>query len=195
MKKIITISGYSGSGKSTLIERLSQKYEFDIIKFGMVHRECTKYSGYQYAKDWIKEKGFDAYEKQLLVFFRDKLISTVNMNNSMIIIDGVFSDKCFKYMKSVSGISLNNIVLNTNYNVRVNRIMERENLNYDEAIRHLYVTDEIKQKAGLSNIIKNYDYIIDGNISKDQIMKKCLLILKCIEMDFDNQDMKKEIEI
>lgn len=193
MKKIITISGYSGSGKSTLIQQLSQKYQFDIIKFGMVHRESTKNSGYRYAKDWIKEKGFSVYEKQLLICFRDKIISTVNKSNNVIIIDGIFSDKCFKYMRSVEGIKLNNIVLDTSYNVRVSRMMERERMSYDDAIRHLSVTDSIKQEAGLAHIIKDYDYIINGNIQKEQIMEACVSILESLEVYSDSQLIEKEI--
>lgn len=193
MKNIVAISGYSGSGKSTLIQQLSKKYKFDIIKFGEVHRESTKNSGYRYAKDWIKEKGFSEYEKKLLICFRNKMISTVNSGENNIIIDGIFSDKCFEYLKSINGIQLNNIVLDTSYSIRIKRMMEREQLSFEDAIRHLTVTDSIKLKAGLANIIRDYDCIINANISKEQIMKECISILENLGIYPDIQSLEKEI--
>lgn len=194
MKKIIMISGYSGSGKSTLIQQLNKKYKFNIIKFGMIHREATKYYGYPYAKDLIKEKGFDVYEKQLLICFRDNIIATVKNSNNPIIIDGVFSDKCLKYIKSIDNLDVKNIVLDTKYDVRVHRMMEREKLSYDDVIKHLLLTDNIKKEAGLEYIIKNYDYVIDGNISKKEILKYCESILELLEIYPNSNDIKKEIE-
>lgn len=191
-KKIITISGYSGSGKSTLISQIEKEYNIGIIKFGTVHKKCVKDSGYSYAKDWIKEKGFEPYHNQLLLYFRDELISRIGKENEILVIDGMFSDKCFSYIKNIDSIKLTNIVLDAHYEVRIRRMMERENIDYNTAVQHLYTTDCIKEHAGLSNIIKQYDYIINANLSRENIKNKCIEILKEVKCIDKNVIVEKE---
>lgn len=193
---IITITGYSCSGKSTLINEIRKQYNCDIIKFGEIHKECVKNNGYLYAKDWISEKGFRSYENQLLLTFKKQLLSLdidcLDSNN--IIIDGIFSDKCFKLLRSVSRINLTNIVLNTNYQNRISRMIERQHMNYEEAVKHMYTTDSIKQEAGLPNILNDFDYIIDGNKTIEEIRERCALILKGLDVQ-KNKNIEKKQQI
>lgn len=173
---IIVITGYSCSGKSTVIEQLKDISEYSIIKFGSIHRETVKNNGYIYAKDWIKDKGFEIYDENLLNHFRNK-ISLYGVDSN-IIIDGLFSYKCFDYLKNNQIITLNNIVLDTKLDIRITRMIERENMVLQEAIEHLYVTDCIKERSGLSKIMKEYDYIINGNSSREKIKEKCSFIIQ-----------------
>lgn len=177
-KKIITVTGYSCSGKSTLINRMEQLCNCDIMQFGMIHKECVKNNGYLYAKDWIKEEGFSAYEKELLVLFKNKLKEMLKDNSRLLMIDGIFSSKCFQLIRSLENVELTNIVLNTDYNVRIDRMMERQKLGHEEAVQHMYNTDSIKQNAGLQHILRDFDYMIDGNRSKEQIEEKCLVVVQ-----------------
>lgn len=190
-KKIITITGYSCSGKSTLIDRMEQLCDCDIMKFGMIHKECVKNNGYLYAKDWIKEEGFSVYEKKLLILFKDKLKEMFKDNSRFLIIDGIFSSKCFQLIRDLENIDLTNIVLNTDYDVRIKRMMERQNLGYEEAVQHIYNTDLIKQNAGLQHILKDFDYIIDGNKTKEEIEERCLTILQGLA---NKREIKREQE-
>ena len=189
---IITITGYSCSGKSTLINEIMKEYNFNVIRFGEIHKECVKNNGYPFAKDWIREEGFSSYEKQLLLTFKNKILSldsgsSVDKN---IVIDGIFSDKCFKLLRNVNGINLTNIVLNADYQNRIYRMMERHQMNYQEAVNHLYTTDSIKEKAGLYGILNDFDYIIDGNKTIEEIRERCSLILKGLEIP---RNKKKDI--
>lgn len=180
-KKIITISGYSCAGKSTLINKIGQLYDCDIMKFGIIHKECVKKSGYLYAKDWIKSEGFKPYENQLLLCFKNKLISMIDNKNKYILVDGMFSSKCFSIIRSIDKINLVNIVLNADYNIRIQRMMKRQDMTYEEAVAHMYTTDNIKKQAGLKHIIKDFDFLLDANKSKKEINEKCLLILQGIK--------------
>lgn len=190
-KKIITITGYSCSGKSTLIDRMEQLCDCDIMKFGMIHKECVKNNGYLYAKDWIKEEGFSVYEKKLSILFKDKLKEMFKDNSRFLMIDGIFSSKCFQLIRDLENIDLTNIVLNTDYDVRIKRMMERQNLGYEEAVQHIYNTDLIKQNAGLQHILKDFDYIIDGNKTKEEIEERCLTILQGLA---NKREIKREQE-
>lgn len=164
-KNIYSISGYSCSGKTTLIKCICKDYDFDVIQFGLIHKECVKNSGYSYAKDWIREKGFFEYEKKLIELFRTKIDSYALAGHKNLIIDGIFSEKCYNYLEKIKSINLKNIVLNIDFDTRINRMMKREKLSYEKARDHLCVTDCIKEHAGLSNILRKYDYIINKEFS------------------------------
>lgn len=180
--KIITIAGYSCSGKSTVIRQLEEVYNCEIIKFGMLHRKCTNENGYTYAKDWIKEKGFEPYEKELMRYYIQEL-RDVSAKNKITIIDGIFSYKCFSFMKECQNISLTNIVLNTDYDIRLQRMMKREKLDYNEAEVHLLTADNIKKRAGLSKIIEEPTYVVNGNESIEKIKDKCIYIISKMPRD------------
>lgn len=197
-KNIITITGYSCSGKSTLINGIIKQYNFDVISFGEIHKECVKNNGYLFAKDWIYEKGFKSYENQLLLTFKKKilLLDSDPLESNSIIIDGIFSDKCFKLLRSLSKINLTNIVLNTNYQNRVDRMMKRHNMSYEEAVKHLYTTDSIKKEAGVSDILIDYDYIIDGNKRVEDIRERCSLIINGLEIPRNKEkNIKQERDL
>ena len=180
-RKIIAINGYSCAGKTTVIEAIKEQINCDILKFGEIHKECVKKNGYSYAKDWIKLEGFEAYEKQLLIFFKNMIKSKIGNSELPIVIDGIFSDKCFKLISEIDGIDFSNIVLETEYGIRIERMMNRQNMNYEEAVEHMYNTDLIKESAGIGRILKEFDYKIDGNKTKEEVRKICFSILKGLE--------------
>lgn len=187
--KLITIAGYSCSGKSTVIKQLEEIYNCEIIKFGMVHRECTNRNGYAYAKDWIRDKGFEEYERELAKCYIEKL-KAISSNDKITIIDGIFSYKCFLIMKECESIDLTNIVLNTDYDIRLQRMMQREGLEFNEAEAHLATADSIKRRAGLSRIIDEPSYIVNGNERVEKIKDECLLIIS--HMSEKEKNIKKE---
>lgn len=180
-RKIIAITGYSCAGKTSVIEAIKEKISCDILKFGEIHKECVKKNGYSYAKDWIKLEGFEAYENQLLIFFKNRIKSKIGDSEMPIIIDGIFSDKCFKLIREINSIDFSNIVLDTQYCVRIERMMNRQNMKYEEAVEHMYNTDLIKESAGIGRILKKFDYKIDGNKTKEEVRRRCISILRGLE--------------
>lgn len=177
-KKIITITGYSASGKSTIIKSIEEEFDCDTISFGQIHKECVKDSNYDYAKDWIRKEGFEAYEKQLILHFMRKMIFALKEGKQFVIIDGIFSERCFSYLKRAKGIDVTNIVLETDDNTRILRMSDRERVDYEVARSHLITTDAIKKQAGLDTIFNFADYRIDGNQSKKMIRKILFSIMQ-----------------
>ena len=101
-KNIITITGYSCSGKSTLINEIIKQYNFDVIRFGEIHKECVKNNGYLFAKDWIREKGFRSYENQLLLAFKKKILlldSDSLESNNIINLEDLTKEKLEEMLK------------------------------------------------------------------------------------------------
>lgn len=192
---VITIAGYSCSGKSTVIKQLEEIYNCQILRFGMIHRECVKENGYNYAKDWIKEKGFEVYEMELLKKYIQELKAS-SSSDKLTIVDGIFSYKCFSLMKECKNINLVNIVLSTDYDTRLERMMKREHLNVNEAKNHLATTDCIKERAGLSKIIGEPTCIIDGSKNIEEIKNECLYELSKISMDrtLENKHISEDIK-
>lgn len=177
-RKIITITGYSCAGKTSVVEAVKEQITCDILRFGEVHKECVSKNGYSYAKDWIKSEGFKAYEDQLIIFFKNKIKSKIGDNEMPIIIDGIFSNKCFKLIREINGIDSYNIVLDAQYGVRIERMMNRQGMHYEETVKHMYKTDLIKKSAGIEEILRDFDYKIDGNETKEEVRKKCISILR-----------------
>ena len=95
-----------------------------------------------------------------------------------IIIDGIFSNKCFKLIREINGIDSYNIVLDAQYGVRIERMMNRQGMHYEETVKHMYKTDLIKKSAGIEEILRDFDYKIDGNETKEEVRKKCISILR-----------------
>ncbi len=183
---VITITGYSCAGKSTIVQQLKNTYNCEIMKFGQIHKLCTRENGYDYAKDWIREKGFCEYEEALVKTFALNLKNIIDANR-LVIIDGIFSSKCFEYMKMCECINLINIVIDTSYGNRLRRMMNRERLTQDAAKVHLTTTDGIKARAGIEKIIAQPTYLIDGNMNIEQIENEFVRVIADISMVNENK--------
>ena len=174
-KNVFSICGYSCAGKSTIIKQLIDIYDWYIIRYGDIHREAVKKSGYNLGIDWIKDKGFEEYECGAIDVFK-KTIEECEAKN--IIVDGIFSNKCFQYLKDNRNINLTNILLETTYESRLERAMKREGYTLEKAKKFLKDVDWLKYNAGLSNIMKESDYIINSNDEKSEIKRQIVEIMQ-----------------
>lgn len=167
-KNVFSITGYSCAGKSTLITELIENSQANILRYGEIHWMAIRSSGYKLGIDWIKERGFEEYEDRVLSFFKKELGSC---NSNSIIVDGIFSYKCFEYLKNRKDIELVNILLETNFDNRLIRMMKREGYSEKEADERLKSVDWLKGNAGLIRIIEQADFIIDGENDKEEITR------------------------
>ena len=174
-KNVFSICGYSCAGKSTLVKHLLDKYNWTLMRYGDIHREAIKRNGYNLGMDWIKQEGFEAYEKGALAVFIEKL---QECSSKDIIIDGLFSKMCFQYLKTNEEINLTNILLETTYENRLKRIMIREGYSLDNAKEFLKNVDWLKYYAGLSEIMESADFIIDTSDSQEEITNKVVSIIQ-----------------
>lgn len=174
-KNVFSICGFSCAGKSTLITNLINTFQFTTIRYGDIHREAIKKSGYKLGMDWVKDKGFEEYEKGTLEILKTKMDNCPSEN---IIIDGIFSKECFKYLKSNKNLNVTNILLKTTFDNRLKRMMKREKYSFKTATQQLTSVDWLKFNSGLNEIMKQADYIIDsGQKSEFEITKIVIQII------------------
>lgn len=173
-KNVFAITGYSCAGKSTLITELINNSRADIVRYGEIHWRAIRSSGYNLGIDWIKERGFEEYEERALTFFKQELGSC---NSNAIIVDGIFSYKCFEYLKSRKDIELTNILLETSFDKRLIRMMQREGYSEDDAEERLKSVDWLKGNAGLIRIMEQADFRINGETDKEKITGQVLQIV------------------
>lgn len=167
-KNIFAIIGYSCAGKSTLIKEVVNNSNETILRYSDIHWRAIKNSGYKLGIDWIKEKGFDEYENGALDVFTKELEKD---KSNTIIIDGIFSYKCFKFLKDKKDINLVSILLETSFDKRLKRMIEREGCNENIAQERLKSVDWLKHNAGLFKIMEEANYIINGENTKEIITR------------------------
>lgn len=173
-KNIFSICGYSCAGKSTVITRITNAFGLVIIRYGDIHREAIKRSGYKLGMDWVKDKGFEEYEDGALEVFKQKIKNCPCEN---IIIDGIFSKKCFNFLKEQDNINLTNILLQTTFENRLNRMIEREGYSFEEAMDNLKSVDWLKFNSGLYEIMRQANYIIDSSNDKIEVTSQVVEII------------------
>lgn len=165
-KNVFSVCGYSCAGKSTVITKLIDVFKFTTIRYGDIHREAIRKSGYKLGMDWVKNRGFEDYEEGVLEVFQKEIGNCPSEN---IIVDGLFSKECFKYLKNKQDINLTNILLQTTFDNRLARMMEREEYSFEIAMNNLKSVDWLKFNSGLGYIMQNADYIINSGGDKVEI--------------------------
>ena len=176
-RNVFAISGFSCAGKSTLIRHLIDIWGLTTIRYGDIHREAIKRHGYKLGMDWIKSEGFDAYEDGALEVFIEELDKCDSEN---LIIDGIFSNKCYQYLKQQESLQVKNILLETSYENRLRRMIEREGLGLEKAEEKLKSVDWLKYYAGLSKIMQDADYVIDSGYDREFITCEVDRIVKSV---------------
>lgn len=168
-KSIISITGFSCTGKSTILKQFVNNPNLAVIRYADIHREAIRKSGYKLGIDWIREKGFEDYERGTLKVFIDKI---EKCNFDVILIDGIFSNKCFEYMENDENIKLTNILLETPFDKRLRRMSEREGYDIETAKDKLKDADWLKYYAGLCEIMKKANYFIDSDDERENLNRR-----------------------
>ena len=187
MRNLFVVSGYGAAGKSTVVNNISSSIDVTIVSFGTIHKQAYKNAGYRCTADWLAKEGYEAYQKAVLELFKDEIGKT----KGDVLIDGIFSDACYNYLKSIEINNKNkiiNIFISTPEDERINRMYNRQRFTtIEQAHIHTKASDFIKGTCGLYQIQEDADYTIDGTDTKDRVNAKIKKII---------QDVKgKEIEL
>lgn len=123
--KNITVSGRAASGATTLSKKLAETLGWKLINGGEIYREYAKKNGIPLAETTKSE---DTYHIDLDNFIKEKL-----RNEKNIIVESWLSGFDAQHIPGVFKI----FVTCSDDSVRVDRIVNRDNMTIDEAKQHL----------------------------------------------------------
>jgi predicted cytidylate kinase len=154
---IITISGTPGSGKSTIGKILKKRLNMEYIYSGQIFRETAK----KY-KMTLEEFGrFCENDEKIDRELDNEQLNILKKGN--VILEGRLAG----WIAHNNNILSLKIILNANLNTRINRIIEREDGDYNKRLKEILKRERSEQKRYKKyyNIdIKDtsiYDLIID----------------------------------
>lgn len=152
---VITIGGSHGSGKSTLARRLAKHFNLRYVSAGSIFRELAK----RYGMD-IKSFGLFCEKNQEI----DREIDTVIQEEAKkgnVILDGQLT---WHFAGDYADLK---ILLKAPLEVRIQRISERDNISYEQALRTTIEREKSEKKRykSIYNISEidccNFDVVID----------------------------------
>ena len=180
MRNIFVVSGYGAAGKSTVINSIANTLNVTTIPFGSIHKTAYKNAGYKCTADWLKEKGYDVYQKSVLELFEQEITKI----DGDILVDGLFSSSCYNYLKALEMFDQNkliNIFISTPKDERISRMYKRQNFTtIEQSTLHVGKSDFIKGTCGLYQIYDDVDYIINGNQSREKINSQIMQVIQPI---------------
>jgi dephospho-CoA kinase len=190
---IIGLTGGIGTGKSESVKYF-MKYGAEIIDCDIIARECSELKEIRakikekYGKDVVKGEKIDRKKLKEIVFedkeklkqlneimhpeilkrVRNKIIE--NSEKNLIVVDMPLLFEV-GFEKEVDKI----VLINAPFEVQIERVISRDSLNYDEAIKI------IKTQMSMAEKIKKSDYIIDNSGSKKELGEKIFNLINKIK--------------
>ena len=171
---IITIGGLAGTGTTTTAELLSEKLDIDFISAGFVFRQMAEEKGMSVLEFSEFAEGNDDIDKEI-----DKRQAELAKSADNLIVEGRLS----AYFVEADL----KLWLVTPFDVRSERIAERESKSVDVASEEIIVREESEalRYMDIHNIdIKNmdiYDLIINtGTFNPEEVSEIILTTLKVI---------------
>lgn len=158
-KNLIVISGFSASGKTTFSKYISKKRKIDIIAFRNIARELATENGYKYIRDFYSYEE-DAVDKTNKYIYR-KIVDFYKDQEDLIFEGVISKDTIFKLRKDgICNIFI--CIIDVSYSIRMQRIVQREEIGEDRAAHELKRKDNIKEAIGINWLRNNSDIILNG---------------------------------
>lgn len=175
---IICIVGYSGSGKSTISSFISNSLNLPLFKYGKEVSRIIHSAEYEKSRDYVEANGINSYteliEKNMI-----PSIKKFMKKNKIFIIDGIVSDEVYDYLKRKNEVY--SIYIKLDKEKRIKRLMERENISFEEANNEINIKDGIKIESGLDIIVSKSNAIVASDQKLDIVLNKVSdLIENCV---------------
>ncbi len=173
MKKnlIICIVGFSGCGKSSVSNFVSQEMNIPVYEYGKEVTKIINNSGHKRSRDYIEENGINAYTTLIEKNLYENLKKYMK-KNKFLLIDGIVSDEIYDKLKKNNDIY--SIYIKLDKEKRIKRILTREKLNQQEALKELNTKDNIKIQCGLDIIVSKCNHIVEGNKELDKVINEVI---------------------
>lgn len=170
MKKyLIVITGYSASGKTTFSKYLGEEKGVNIITFRNIVRELATVNEYKYIRDFYEYDKYAVDKTNNHVYRR---IIDYYKNHNHIIYEGVISRETILQLQTNRVCDIFICFIALPYHIRVERIIERENIDADRAKSELKRKDGIKKIMGIDWLRYNADIILNSEEDISEMGKK-----------------------
>lgn len=193
--KIIGLTGNSGSGKSTVCKILEKKYNTKIIDADKIARELTMQKS-NYLKDIVEKFGkeildemgclnrcklaeiiYNSKEKReelnkiTFIYVVNEIKQEINKMDDKAV---VVIDAPLLFESGLNEICDVTVGVIASYNVKIDRICNRDWINNETATKRL--NTQLKDKY----LVKNVDYILQNNSTIEELEKEIERIKKQI---------------
>lgn len=173
----IIISGLTASGKSTLAKGIAAALGFEYFSGSSKLREIMPPKDFEY---WESKKGLDVIKFRLKHLKYDKLLDNyilgyVQSHDNLVLDSWVASWK----VKDENAIK---IYLKVDLETRAMRVSERDNIDYDAALKFMKEKDRLSSKIyytlykiDISNGMKPFDLVVNSaKLSIEDLKSICL---------------------
>jgi cytidylate kinase len=151
---VIALSGFHGTGKSTLARDIAERYELKVISSGMIFRRIASEKGLS-----LEELSRLAEESPEIDYMIDNRLKEFAVEGG-IVADALLSGWMLRDIADIK------IWLNAPLEIRIKRIADRENRDYDEILKETLTREESEIKRFKKyydidlNDLSVYDFII-----------------------------------
>ncbi|MCX4364294.1 MAG: AAA family ATPase [Bacilli bacterium] len=175
MQEIYIITGRTGAGKSTLCKKLAEFLEYPLLSFANMGKDFANKNGFKRIRECHLAMELSEFKTRMA----DHILSIIEdelTRHEKVIIDGLYIDTVVFKLKEKYNCKL--IYLNTDDEIRYQRVAERLAISIEQAQEENKIKERLKDEVGIRELIKTADYILDGNLSIEEIFNNCCNIIK-----------------
>ncbi|MCI6266213.1 MAG: AAA family ATPase [Erysipelotrichaceae bacterium] len=174
---IVCIVGYSGSGKSSLCQYISQTLNIPVFQYGKEVTKIINEAGFKKSREYVSKNGIESYD-QLVKEKLPIVIEKFRKNNKFFILDGLVSDEILDFIKENNEVF--SIYIKVPKDIRIKRLMEREKLNQEIALKEINTKDNIKISSGLDIVVSKCNVIVKGDRKFDSVIDDTIKLMETL---------------
>jgi len=165
---VIFITGYACTGKSTLAKLICEKEQIGYISFHDEMSIHAKEKGFSKTRFLLKELGTKEFLATATTIIANKALEN---NTKHLIIDGLYNWEMFLKIEKLTHFKPHVIGIESDRNIRVERMMTRMSDTLFNAERQIKLYDDFKDDFGIAEVMSKNDYRFANNSSlKDAIL-------------------------
>jgi len=174
---IILLTGPSATGKSTIAEFLGDAFQLPVLGEREILRSLAHPHGFTRTRHWLAEVGVNAVLNAALAETVRKIQE--EKNEQGIILDGSYDRRLPQTLREVfSGERVLIISVAAEERIREERMMKRMGTTTEEALSEMQLIDRFKEYAGMAEIIRDADLVVENNRSIDEVMRELQIRLE-----------------
>lgn len=176
---ILLLTGPSATGKSTIAARLGNDFQIPVLGEREILRSLARSYGFARTRYWLAEAGINVVLNEALA--ETVRVITEKKNERGVILDGSYDRRLPQTLREVfPGEKVLIISVAAEQRVREERMMKRMGTTTEEALGEMQLIDRFKEYAGMAEIIRDADLVVENNRSIDEVMRE---LRPCLESE------------